>query len=186
VAGCIIAAIGFYLWGQQMTDASLDSQWIYIVITGAGMGLVLSPVSTDALNRAPAGSYGEVTGITQTVRNFGASLGLAVLGTIMISSNRTNLESTLGAVGVPRQASDRIADQLSSGAGGGSAPTDAGERVLDAVRQGFALTSETVFTVMAVIMAVAFVVALLFMSKTVAPQVAEAHEDAEAAPAPAS
>jgi hypothetical protein len=29
-------------------------------------------------------------------------------------------------------------------------------------------------------MAVAFIVALLFMSKTVAPQVAEAHEDAEA------
>ena len=35
---------------------------------------------------------------------------------------------------------------------------------------------------MALIMVVAFVVALFFMSKTVAPQVADAHEDAEAAP----
>jgi hypothetical protein len=178
VVGCIVAAIGFYLWGQQMTDASLNSQWIYIVIAGAGMGLVLSPVSTDALNRAPVGSYGEVTGVTQTVRNFGSSLGLAVLGTILISSNRTNLESTLGAVGVPKVASDRIADQLSSGAGGGGAPNGTSDRVLHAVQQGFAMSTETVFTVMAVIMAAAFVVALLFMSKTVAPQVAEAHEDA--------
>ena len=34
----------------------------------------------DAVNRAPSSSYSEVTGITQTARNFGASLGLAVLG----------------------------------------------------------------------------------------------------------
>ena len=48
---------------------------------GAGMGLMLGPPNTDAIEpRAPA-SYGEVSGITQTVRNYGASLGLAVLGT---------------------------------------------------------------------------------------------------------
>jgi EmrB/QacA subfamily drug resistance transporter len=186
VVGCIVSAVGFYLWAKKMTDADLNSQWLYIVITGAGMGLVLSPVSTDALNRAPAGSYGEVTGVTQTVRNFGSSLGLAVLGTIMISSNRTNLESTLGAVGVPKGASDRIADQLSSGAGGGGAPSGTSDRVFGAIQHGFALTSETVFTVMALIMVVAFVVALFFMSKTVAPQVSDAHADAEATPAPAS
>lgn len=187
VGGCVLSAVGFYLWAKQMPDASLNSQWIYIVLTGAGMGLVLSPVSTDALNRAPAGSYGEVTGVTQTVRNFGSSLGLAVLGTIMISSNRTNLESGLSSVGVPKETSDRIAEQISSGAGGaGNVPGGSDGRVLDAIQHGFALTSETVFTVMAAIMAVAFVVAVLFMSKTVAPQVAEAHEEAEATPAPAS
>ncbi len=181
VVGCVVSAVGFYLWAGQMTDADLGSQWLYIVITGAGMGLVLSPVSTDALNRAPSDSYGEVTGVTQTVRNFGSSLGLAVLGTIMISSNRTNLESTLGSVGVPKAASDRIAEQISSGAGGGGAPGGTSERVLQAVQHGFALTSQTVFTVMAVIMAVAFVVAAVFMSKTVAPQVAQAHDEAGAA-----
>jgi len=186
VAGCAISAVGFYLWAGQLTDASLNAQWIYIVITGLGMGLVLSPVSTDALNRAPADSYGEVTGITQTVRNFGSSLGLAVLGTIMISSNRTNLESTLGAVGLPKAEADRIADQLSSGAGGAGAQSggDTSDRVFSAIQHGFALTSETVFTVMALIMAVAFVVALVFMSKTVAPQVAQANEEAESPPAP--
>jgi EmrB/QacA subfamily drug resistance transporter len=188
VAGCAVAAVGFYLWGHQLTDASLDSQWIYIVITGAGMGLVLSPVSTDALNRAPAGSYGEVTGVTQTVRNFGSSLGLAVLGTILISSNRSNLESGLGALGVPTKNADCIADAISSGAGGSSASCGGaggggGSRVFDAIQHSYALSTETVFTVMAGIMVAAFIVALLFMSKTVAPQVAEAHEDAEAAEA---
>ena len=60
-----------------MTDLSGGdySQWWRMVIAGAGMGLVLGPISTDALNRAPSTSYGEVTGITQTSRNIGASVG---------------------------------------------------------------------------------------------------------------
>ena len=48
------------------------------------MGLMLGPASTDAVNRASRLSYGEATGITQTVRNYAASLGLAILGTILV------------------------------------------------------------------------------------------------------
>nr|MDQ2631036.1 MFS transporter [Actinomycetota bacterium] len=80
VPGCAIAAVGFYLWGNSLTELSVSDQWYYIVIAGAGVGLVLSPANTDALNRVPRERYGEATGITQTVRNFGSSLGLPVLG----------------------------------------------------------------------------------------------------------
>src|SRR5580693_4709379 len=41
-------------------------------------GLMLRQANTDAINRASRYSYGEATGITQTVRNYGASLGFAV------------------------------------------------------------------------------------------------------------
>jgi EmrB/QacA subfamily drug resistance transporter len=99
VLGCAVAAVGFYLWGSQVTDLSFDSQWYYVAIAGAGVGLVLGPVSTDALNRAPRDAYGEVTGITQTVRNFGASLGLAILGTILLTQNTSRIEKTLGGAG---------------------------------------------------------------------------------------
>jgi hypothetical protein len=57
----------------------------------------LAPANTDALSRVPASRYGEATGITQTVRNFGSSLGMAVLGTILILANKSNLESTATA-----------------------------------------------------------------------------------------
>ena len=80
VPGAIIAAAGFALWAQQLPDLDLNNQWYWIVMTGAGMGMMLGPASTDAVNRAPRTSYGEVTGITQTARNFGASLGMALLG----------------------------------------------------------------------------------------------------------
>ena len=53
VLGCAVAAVGFYLWGDSLTELSVGDQWYYIVLAGAGVGLVLSPANTDALNRVP-------------------------------------------------------------------------------------------------------------------------------------
>ena len=86
--GSALGAVGFYLLAGKLTDLSLGAQELYIILAGGGMGLMLGPASTDAVNRAPSSSYSEVTGITQTSRNFGASLGLAVLGAILISRTR--------------------------------------------------------------------------------------------------
>ena len=120
-AGSAIAAIGFFLWAHEMPGLNYDDQWTYIVVAGAGVGLVLGPSNTDAVNRAPRSSYGEATGITQTVRNFGSSLGLAVLGTILILQNKSNLESALGALGLPKVKADAIANSLGNAGGGGLA-----------------------------------------------------------------
>ena len=65
------------------------------------MGFMLGPASTDAVNRASRLSYGEATGITQTVRNYAASLGLAILGTILVTEVRNHVTSSLVAQGLP-------------------------------------------------------------------------------------
>ncbi len=85
VLGCALAAVGFFLWAGQVTGLRAGSQVIWIIVAGAGMGLMLGQANTDAINRASRFSYGEATGITQTVRNYGASLGFAILGTVLIS-----------------------------------------------------------------------------------------------------
>jgi len=61
----VLAAIGFWLWAKQMTSLSLSAQIWFIIMAGAGMGLMLGQASTDALNRADQSSYGEAAGITQ-------------------------------------------------------------------------------------------------------------------------
>src|SRR3984957_8259688 len=73
--GCALSAVGFWLWAGKVTGLDFSTQQWYIIIAGAGMGLMLGPASTDAVNRASRLSYGEATGITQTVRNYAASLG---------------------------------------------------------------------------------------------------------------
>jgi EmrB/QacA subfamily drug resistance transporter len=186
IPGCAVAAVGFFLWGNNLVDSDLGDQWIYIVLAGLGVGLILGPASTDAINRAPQTSYGEVTGITQTVRNFGASLGLAVMGTILILQNKSNIESSLGGLGIPKERADQIADSLSQSSGGaasgsfGDTTGRAAQRVFEAVQHDFALSTRTIFYVMAGVMAVAYVVAHIAMPRGKAAETEPAPQPAAA------
>ena len=178
VLGCGVAAVGFYLWGNSLTDLSVSDQWIYIVIAGAGCGLVLSPANTDALNRVPKERYGEATGITQTVRNFGSSLGLAVLGSVLIVQNRSHLEDSLAGKGFSTGQAHEVADCVSGGgeASCASAAHAAGskaEALFSTVPHDFALATQTVFYAFAAVMAVAFVVALAKMPSGKVEEVVE-------------
>ena len=83
------------------------------------MGLMLGPANTDAINRASRYSYGEATGITQTVRNYGASLGFAILGTVLITRfrSRSPPRSPPGACPVPPPGQAAKLAQLQGGNG---------------------------------------------------------------------
>ncbi|WP_237405165.1 MFS transporter [Actinacidiphila reveromycinica] len=153
--GCVICAVGFYLLAGKVTDLDFGDQQWSIVIAGAGMGLMLTPASTDAVNRASRLSYGEATGITQTVRNYSASLGLAVLGTISVARFESHLRDSLVGQGVPAARAGSEAHRLSQAhQSSGSTST-----VPHFVRLDFAYATRTVFYVMAGIMAAAAVVA---------------------------
>jgi EmrB/QacA subfamily drug resistance transporter len=160
VLGSAIAAIGFYLLAGKLTDLSLHAQWPYVTIAGGGLGLMLGVASTDAVNRAPSTSYSEVTGITQTARNFGASLGLAVLGAILISENKSNVSGALTEHGVPSAAAHKVAASF----GAAAPPSGTGSReppsLVHAVQLAFAHSTQTVFYIMAGVMAATFVVAV--------------------------
>jgi len=168
VLGCAVSAVGFYLWANKLAALSFDQQWPYLAIAGAGMGLTLGPVSTDALNRSASSAYGAVTGVTQTVRNFGGSLGLAVLGSILVTTTVSKVEHTLDHFGVPRSVSSRIAHEISgasTSAGGSSQSGHASQAAVRAVRVDFAQSVKVVVIGMAAAMAVAFVIALLRMPR---------------------
>jgi EmrB/QacA subfamily drug resistance transporter len=183
VPGCAIAAVGFYLWGSQLDELSFESQWYYLALAGIGVGLVLGPVSTDAINRASRATYGAVTGVTQTVRNFGGSLGLAVLGSILISENVSRIEKTLGAAGYSNARADAIAHAV-SGAAQGSGEGAAGgkgssQAIPHAMQLDFAHSTRTVVYGMAAAMALAFIVALRAMPGGRAEQPVEQSESSE-------
>ena len=155
VLGCALAAVGFGLWASRVTQLDFSSQIWPVVLAGAGMGFMLTPASTDAVNRASRLSYGEATGITQTVRNYSASLGLAVLGTVLVSQPRNHITTSLIHLGVPpsRAATEasKIAQFQSSGSG-------AIHSIPRFIRLDFAEASRTVIFAMAGIMVVAAVV----------------------------
>ena len=167
--GCAVSGVGFYLWANTLHTLSFSSQWPYLAIAGAGIGPTLGPASTDALNRAASTAYGAVTGVTQTVRNLGGSLGIAVLGSILVSRVVTNVESGLTTHGVPHAAASRIAHEV-AGAGTGAigasgSPGHAAHTLINAVQLGYAASIKTVVIGMAAAMAVAFVVGVVWMPR---------------------
>ena len=126
---------------------------------------MLGVASTDAVNRAPMTAYSEVTGITQTARNFGASLGLAILGTILISRNKTNITSALTNHGVPHSAAQHVAGSF--GASGAVSAPASGQPlgIPHDVQLAFAQSTQTVFYIMACVLAATFVITLLWLPR---------------------
>jgi EmrB/QacA subfamily drug resistance transporter len=160
VIGCVLAAVGFWLWGNKVTELSFSKQEWYVILAGAGIGFMLGPASTDAVNRASRLSYGEATGITQTVRNYAASLGLAILGTILVSSLSTRVASSLVAQGVPSDQAKRQASAIAQQSQGGGGSSGSGT-IPHFIQLDFAYATRNVLWVMAGIMAVAAVVAIV-------------------------
>ena len=156
VLGCALAAVGFGLWAGRATSLHVGAQVIYIVMAGAGMGLMLGQANTDAINRASRYSYGEATGITQTVRNYGASLGFAILGTILITEFRSRITSSLTAKGLPGPAASAEAAKIAQLQGGNGNVAS----IPQFIRADFAGAIREVLYGMCVIMAVAAFVAL--------------------------
>jgi EmrB/QacA subfamily drug resistance transporter len=170
VLGCALAAVGFGLWASKVTQLDFSSQIWFVIIAGAGMGLMLGQASTDAVNRASAMSYGEATGITQTVRNYTASLGIAILGTILVAQMKSHVISSLAARGVPHAQAVHQASAISQSTGGNVAS------IPQFIRLDFADATRTVFYIMAGIMVVAAIVARRGLQSGVQKDVVVAQE----------
>ena len=160
VGGSALGAVGFFLLAGKLTDLSLGSQTLYIILAGAGLGMMLGVASTDAVNRAPSSSYSEVTGITQTSRNFGASLGLAVLGAILISRNNTNVTNALTKAGVPSSVAHRVAGSIGTATAGANSRAGQPPALVHDVQLAYAHSTQTIFYLMAAVMAATFIVAV--------------------------
>ncbi len=178
VIGCVLGAVGFYLWAGEVTGLKFSSQELDIILAGAGMGLMLGPASTDAVNRASRLSYGEATGITQTVRNYAASLGIAILGTIVVSQTRSRVTTSLLARHVPIARAHTEASSIAQSQGGNGSVAS----IPHFVRLDFAYATRSVLYVMAAIMAAAAIVAFLGLRAGLQE---EAPTTQEQAPAPA-
>ncbi|KOG31378.1 MFS transporter [Streptomyces resistomycificus] len=183
--GTAIGAVGFALWAGKLTDLSMHDQWPYAALAGAGIGFLLAPASTDAVNRSLNASYGEVTGITQTVRNFAAAVGLAVFGTVLTHVTTDKVVETLRSRGVPDGPAREAAGDISQAVTGNpdaKTPTGDGSVAtvmrdsMDAVRMDFAEANQWVFYGMAIALGIAFLCSLMHPGTRVTEEVQQTRQ----------
>ena len=163
ILGCLVGIAGFAWWAHQVTTLTTSAQMHPLLLAGAGIGLLLGPASADAVSRAGHSTYGEVTGINQTVRNYGSALAFAILGTLAAHVFAGRFTSSLVGLGVPRGTAAKIAAESSHGVAGSrpDAPRALQAAIGRAAAHDFAYGMRAVIVAMAVALVIALFIALL-------------------------
>jgi predicted MFS family arabinose efflux permease len=100
VAGMGIAAVGTFLLSRMDVNTSRLMTSIFMVILGAGIGMVMQVLLLAVQNSVPHADLGVATSAVNFFRQMGATLGVAVFGAIFSSRLANELASKLppGAV----------------------------------------------------------------------------------------
>ena len=168
--GGAVAAIGFFLLWRRAgglasgLPAAGDLTW-QLGCAGAGIGFMFSPAATDMVNRAAESAYGETTSISQSMKNLGGALGMAVFASVSVSKFADAVYRKLGGFGITRARASELAAKITSGhAQSGRLPGGGGAKraAIDAVRKAYAEASGSVFLAMAIACALLIVIALLY------------------------
>jgi MFS family permease len=85
LTGLALATVGTVAWVTVLPHLDYVSKIPGMALTGFGLGLVFSPVNTDALSRVAASARPQASGIIQTVRQLGGTLGVAVIGAVILA-----------------------------------------------------------------------------------------------------
>jgi EmrB/QacA subfamily drug resistance transporter len=98
-AGTLVSALGFGLTAALLHEFEYGLLVPGYVLIGAGIGMVMSPTNTDAMSSAPMRLRGQASGTIQTVRQVGATMGIAILGTIVATVQDDRLSDLLLGLG---------------------------------------------------------------------------------------
>jgi EmrB/QacA subfamily drug resistance transporter len=167
------------------TAAVLDHRaygWIVpgYVLMGVGLGLMMTPANTDAMNTAPPRLRGQASGVIQTMRQVGATIGIAVMGTIVANVQNTKIGDAIASSGVPPVDVDRVERGISEAATTGHAPASLPASLLDGVKDAVTSAVGSAYAVAAGVTLVAALVAALLLRRRQAADAPPAPE-AEAA-----
>ena len=161
--GLLAVAASLFWQGHLAVDTSYASLAGAFVLMGLGMGFVMSPMSTAAMNAVEQSKAGVASGILSMSRMVGGTFGVAAMGALVTALGRSRLDTLLPNVSSSTRS--HIADSL--GAGGGRA---ANGPIADATRHAYVYALNNGLRIGAVVAALgAVVAALLIADRAVAP-----------------
>jgi EmrB/QacA subfamily drug resistance transporter len=149
------------------------------ILMGLGMGLVMSPMSTAAMNAVDRTKAGVASGTLSMSRMVGGTFGVAVMGALVTGIGRSHLNASLPHVSAATRST--IANSL----GAGGVTGHASHVVVAATNDAFVAALSIGLTVGAIVAAAAAVMAAVLVRRTpaAAPARAEPQLSAETAAA---
>ena len=101
VGALVVLAVGLYLMTGLSASTEMPTLWVWMFITGLGVGPTLSAFTIVIQASVPFSKLGVATGNLTFFRQVGASVGLALVGTVFADSFRERLGPELITAGLP-------------------------------------------------------------------------------------
>jgi MFS family permease len=113
-AGLLAVSASMFWMTGITTHSSYDFLVVSFILQGLGIGFVMSPMSTAAMNAVDRSKAGVASGILNMTRMVGSTFGVAALGAIIASVGRSQLATRLPEVSTAQRG--KLVDVLGSGA----------------------------------------------------------------------
>lgn len=160
VIGPPISALGMYLLSTLNSGSSASDAILYLIITGIGLGALMSNYIVAAQNIMPKKEMGVATGSMSLFRSIGGTVGVAFMGGIVNSRMAQNLSGSF----TPQQMAGLPADTNSLGQLLLIKSPAVPDFVLDVIRQALSDSITYAFFISAFIVLSVIVVSLLIKS----------------------
>jgi EmrB/QacA subfamily drug resistance transporter len=148
--GLGLTATGFFVLSTISGASEYSTLAAALFVTGLGMGAAMAPATDSIMGSLPPAHAGVGSAINDTTRMVGGSLGVAVLGSLLSSGYRGQMESAVS--GLPGSVADAAREGIGQTAAiahqvGGSV----GNALLDAGQSAFVDAMSTVSIVAAAV-----------------------------------
>jgi EmrB/QacA subfamily drug resistance transporter len=107
-AGLVVLAFAALLGSRTAVDSGYGFTALWLSIAGLGFGFSVVPAMDGALGTLPRDRAGSGSGLLMTLRQVGAAIGIALLGSLLAGVFRDRLDVT----GLPAQAADTAGDSV--------------------------------------------------------------------------
>jgi EmrB/QacA subfamily drug resistance transporter len=91
----LLMCVGVFSLSRISATSPLTLIMSYMLVVGAGMGLLLPVYTIIIQNAVPQDKLGTVTGFSQFFRSIGGTIGVAAFGSLMLASYRHHLRTML-------------------------------------------------------------------------------------------
>ena len=157
--GFVLMFVGLVLGAFSDVGDSYGYTAIWVSITGLSIGFTLPPVMDLAIGALTVERSGSGSGLIQALRQVGGTIGVAILGTVLNSAYRNQLDVT----GLPPAVADAARDSA-SGAVAIAAHTNA-PALAESARNAFVHGMNATLWTCSAVAAVSFVLALAFLPR---------------------
>ena len=178
--GLILVATALFLQSSLTIHTGYGHLLPGFVLMGAGMGLVMSPMSTAAMNAVERTKAGVASGVLSMSRMVGGTFGVAVMGALVTAIGRSKIDQSLPQLSAHTRAA--IANSLGAGA---VQSHGAPAQVVAAVREAFVSALGAGLTIGAAVTLAGAAVAWLLIRRRPPQTAAEPATEARVEPLPA-